>query len=223
MGIKTFFRNLGRGIKHGFNTFVSKAGTFLGGAGTFLQQKAIPAIASGANQVAGAIGKASPLLDMAGAEASATAGEVADVAKQVGAGVGKFADFIGSNAPKGRVATPAEQAEFAKTPLGMAFRRSQTKAPPASMPTAPTAPLVPPSAPKPSLAVMPPMPKGLISPAPMANPNPLKVAGMAMKPLGSDPATYTPKMSSGIEAPPSASQPNIIKANGVSGAPMLSM
>lgn len=203
MGIKTFFRNLGRGIKHGFNTFVSKAGTFLGGAGTYLQQKAIPAIASGANQVAGLIGKATPLLDMAGPEASATAGEVADVAKQVGSGVGKFADFIGSNAPKGRVATPAEQAEFAKTPLGMAFRRSQTKAPPASMPTAPTAPLVPPMTP---------------------NPNPLKVAGMAIKPLiGSNPNTYTPKMSSGIEAPPSAPQPNIIKANGVSGAPMLSM
>lgn len=213
MGIKTFFRNLGRGIKHGFNTFVSKAGTFLGGAGTFLQQKAIPAIASGANQVAGLIGKATPLLEVAGPEASATAGEVADVAKQVGAGVGKFADFIGSNAPKGRVATPAEQAEFAKTPLGMAFRRSQTKAPaPAPVPM---------PASKPALAVMP-MSQGLISPAPMANPNPLKIAGMAIKPLiGSNPNTYTPKASSGIEAS-SSDQPSVKVMGGGSGVPMLS-
>jgi len=204
MGIKTFFRNLGRGIKRGFNTFVSKAGTFLGGAGTFLQQKAIPAIASGANQVAGLIGKASPLIDMAGPEASATAGEVADVAKQVGSGVGKFADFIGSNAPKGRVATPDEINKFrASIPQGKTFFGIKPL-PPATMPTASTAPLVP--------AVIP------------AKPNPLKVAGMAIKPLiGSNPNTYTPKMSSGIEAPPLPSQPNIIKASGVSGAPMLSM
>jgi hypothetical protein len=216
MTIKSFFQKLGRGIKRGFDKFVSGAGNVVGKAGTFLQQKAIPAIASGANQVAGLIGKAQPLLEMAGPEASATGAEVADVAKQVGAGVGKFADFIGSNAPKGRVATPEEQAEFAKSPLGMAFRRSQTKAqapPPAPVPMPAT---------KPSLFVMPPMPKGLISPAPMANPNPLKIAG-ALKPLiGSNPNTYTPKMSSGIEAS-SSDQPSVKVMGGGSGAPMLSM
>lgn len=199
MGIKSFFQKLGRGIKKGFNSFVASAGNVLGKAGTFLQQKAIPAVASGANQVAGLIGKATPLLEVAGPEASATAGEVADVASQVGAGVGKFAKFIGSDAPKGRMATAEEQAQFAQSPLGMAFRRSQPKAP-APMP-----------APAPALAVMP------------AKPNPLKIAG-ALKPLiGSNPNTYTPKASSGIEAPPSASQPSIIKAGGGSGAPMLSM
>jgi hypothetical protein len=215
MGIKSFFQKLGRGIKRGFNSFVASAGDIMGKGATYLQQKAIPAIASGANQVAGLIGKATPLLEMAGPEASATAGEVADVAKQVGAGVGKFADFIGSNAPKGRVATSAEQAEFAKSPLGMAFKRSQTKAPapaPVPMPT-----------PKPTPAVMPLMPKGLISPAPMANPNPLKIAGMAIKSLiGSNPATYTPKASSGIEAP-SSDQSSVKVMGGGSGTPMLSM
>jgi hypothetical protein len=218
MGIKTFFRNLGRGIKRGFNTFVQKAGTFLGGAGTFLQQKAIPAIASGANQVAGLIGKASPLIDMAGPEASATAGEVADVAKQVGSGVGKFADFIGSNAPKGRVATPDEINKFrASIPQGKTFFGIKPLPPP-TMPTAPTAPLVPPAKPMPDFFKD--MAKGLISPAPAPK---LAVMG-AFKPLiGSNPNTYTPKMSSGIEAPPLPSQPNIIKASGVSGAPMLSM
>lgn len=214
MGIKSFFQKLGRGIKRGFNSFVSSAGDIMGKGATFLQQKAIPAIASGANQVAGLIGKASPLLDAAGPEAAAAGAEVADVASQVGAGVGKFADFIGSNAPKGRVMTAEEQAQFAQSPLGMAFRRSQTKAPapaPVPMPT-----------PKPALAVMP-MSKGLISPAPMANPNPLKVAGMAIKPLiGSNPNTYTPKASSGIEAP-SSDQSSVKVMGGGSGAPMLSM
>lgn len=215
MGIKSFFRNLGRGIKRGFDKFVSGAGNVIGKGATYLQQKAIPAIASGANQVAGLIGKATPLLEVAGPEASATAGEVADVAKQVGAGVGKFADFIGSNAKKGRVATPEEQAQFAQSPLGMAFKRSQTKAPapaPVPMPT-----------PKPTPAVMPLMPKGLISPAPMANPNPLKIAG-ALKPLiGSNPASYSPvRMSSGIEAS-SSDQPSVKVMGGGSGAPMLSM
>lgn len=193
MGIKSFFRNLGRSIKRGFNTFVSGAGDIMGKGATFLQQKAIPAIASGANKVAGLIDKASPLLDVAGPEASATAGEVADVAKQVGAGVGKFADFIGSNAKKGRVATPEEQAQFAQSPLGMAFKRSQTKAPPA-MPVAPAP------------AVM------------SAKPNPLKTAGIAKAPMGSNPATYTP---SGIEAQP-ANQ-SMIKVVGPAPAGMLSM
>lgn len=218
MGIKSFFQKLGRGIKRGFDKFVSSAGSVIGGAGTYLQQKAIPAIASGANQIAGLLNKASPLLDAAGPEAAAAGAEAANVAGQIGAGVGKFADFIGSNAPKGRVATPAEQAQFAQSPLGMAFKRSQTKAP------APAPAPVPMSTPKPSTFVLPPMPKGLISPAPMANPNPLKVAGMAIKPLiGSNPATYTPKLSSGIEAQASASPPSIITAGVGSGAPMLSM
>lgn len=196
MTIKSSFQNLGRGIKRGFNSFVSGAGKILGTAGTFLQQKAIPAIASGANQVAGFLGKAAPLLDAAGPEAAAAGAEAADVASQIGAGVGKFADFIGSNAPKGRVATPAEQAAFAQSPLGMAFKRSQTKAPPAmTMP-----------APAPALAVMP------------AKPNPLKTAGMVKAPIGSNPASYTP---SGIEAQP-ANQ-SLIKVVGSAPAGMLSM
>jgi hypothetical protein len=50
-------------------------------------------------------------------------------------------------------------------------------------------------------------------------PNPLKMAGVPVKPLiGSNPATYTP---SGIEAQP-ANQP-IIKAVGSAPAGMLSM
>jgi hypothetical protein len=206
MTIKSFFRNLGRSIKRGFNTFVSGAGDLMGKGGTFLQQKAIPAIASGANKVAGLIDKASPLLDVAGPEATATAGEVADVAKQVGAGVGKFADFIGSNAKKGRVATAEEQAQFAQSPLGMAFKRSQTKAP------------APAPAPKPSTFVMPPMPKGLISPAP---PNPLKMAGIAKAPIGSNPASYSPMRPSGIEALPA--DQSMIKVAGSAPAGMLSM
>lgn len=205
MTIKSFFRNLGRSIKRGFNTFVSGAGDIMGKGATFLQQKAIPAIASGANKVAGLIDKASPLLDVAGPEASATAGEVADVAKQVGAGVGKFADFIGSNAPKGRVATPEEQAQFAQSPLGMAFRRSQTKAP------------APAPAPKPDFFKN--MPKGLISPAPTLNP--LKTAGIARAPIGSNPASYSPVRPSGIEAPPA--DQSLIKAVGSAPAGMLSM
>ena len=200
MGIKSFFQKLGRGIKRGFNSFVESAGNVVGKAGTFLQQKAIPAIASGANKVAGLIGKATPLLEVAGPEASATAGEVADVASQIGAGVGKFADFIGSNAQKGRMATAGEQAQFAQSPLGMAIRRSQ------GLP-----PVAPAPAPAPAPAVMP------------TKPNPLKIAG-AINLMGGNPNTYSPvKMSSGIEAPPSASQPNIIKAGGGGGAPMLSM
>lgn len=197
MGIKSFFRNLGRSIKRGFNTFVSGAGDLMGKGATFLQQKAIPAIASGANKVAGLIDKASPLLDVAGPEATATAGEVADVAKQVGAGVGKFADFIGSNAKKGRVATAEEQAQFAQSPLGMAFKRSQTKAPAPAMPVAPAP------------AVM------------SAKPNPLKVAGIAKAPIGSNPASYSPMRPSGIEAPPA--DQSMIKVAGSAPAGMLSM
>jgi hypothetical protein len=220
MGIKSFFQNIGRGIKRGFNNFVQKAGNFIGGAGTFIQRKAIPAIASGANSVAGLIGKAAPLLDAAGPEAAAAGAEVADVASQVGSGVGKFAKFIGSDLPtKGRMATPDEINKFrASIPQGKTFFGIKPLPPP-PMPTAPSAPLVPPA--KPSTFVMPPMAKGLISPAPA--PNPLKLAGMAIKPLiGSNPNTYTPKMSSGIEAS-SSDQPSVKMMGGGSGAPMLSM
>lgn len=231
MGIKAFFQKLGRGIKRGFDKFVSGAGSVIGGAGTYLQQKAIPAIASGANSVAGLLNKAAPLLDAAGPEAAAAGAEAADVAGQVGAGVGKFAKFIGSDiANKPPVVANAQQIlAFGQSPFGMAIRKSQGLTTPITAADAaafasgskPT-PAMP--VPKPTTFVMPPMPKGLISPAPMANPNPLKVAGMAIKPLiGSNPATYTPKPSSGIEAPASASQPSVIKAGGGSGAPMLSM
>jgi len=202
MTIKSFFQKLGRGIKRGFDKFVSGAGNVIGKAGTFLQQKAIPAIASGANSAAGLIGKATPLLEAAGPEAAAAGAEAADVAKQVGAGVGKFADFIGSNAPKGRVATPDEINKFrSQIPQGKSFFGIKPLPPP-PMPTAPTAPLVP--------AVMP------------AKPNPLKIAG-ALKPLiGSNPNTYTPKMSSGIEAS-SSDQPSVKVMGGGAGVPMLSM
>jgi hypothetical protein len=206
MTIKSFFRDLGRKIKRGFNTFVSGAGDLMGKGGTFLQQKAIPAIASGANKVAGLIDKASPLLDVAGPEATATAGEVADVAKQVGAGVGKFADFIGSNAKQGRVATPDEINKFrSQIPQGKTFFGIKPLPPPMPMPTAP------------KLAVMP-MPKGLISPAP---PNPLRVAGAIKAPIGSNPASYSPMRPSGIEAPPA--DQSLIKAVGSAPAGMLSM
>lgn len=215
MGIKSFFRGIGRSLKKGFNSFVASAGSAIGGAGEYIQRKAIPAIASGANQIAGLLNKAAPLLDVAGPEAAAAGAEAADVAGQVGAGVGKFAKFIGSdiaNQPV-KVANAEQIAAFQQSPLGLAFKRSQTKAPaPAPAPA---------QAPKPSIFVMPPMPKGLISPAP--TPNPLKAIGAAMKPLiGSNPNTYTP---SGIEAPQAAAQPSIIRASaGAGGAkPMLSM
>jgi len=208
MGIKTFFRDLGRKIKRGFNSFVSGAGDVIGKGATFLQQKAIPAIASGANDVAGLIGKASPLIDMAGPEASATAGEVADVAKQVGAGVGKFAKFIGSDiANKPPVVANAQQVlAFSQSPFGMAIRRSQGLKGPLDMAGANAIASGNKPAPAPA-------------PAPMPNPNPLKMAGVPVKPLiGSNPATYTP---SGIEAK-TANQP-IIKAVGSAPAGMLSM
>jgi hypothetical protein len=182
MGIKSFFRNLGRSIKRGFNNFVAGAGDVVGKAGTFIQQKAVPAIASGATKAAGLLDKAAPAADAAGVGAEAA--EASQVLGKVGNVVGKFGDFIGSNAKPGRVANAAEQAAFAQSPLGMAFKRSQTKPPPE-----PTG-----SAPKPNmLAGLGAIKPGLISPAP----------------LGSNPNTYTPKMSSGIEAPPPASQPKL--------------
>lgn len=207
MGIKSFFRNLGRGIKRGFEKFVSGAGNALGGAATFLQQKAIPAIASGATKAAGLLDKAAPLLDAAGPEAAAAGAEASGIAKQVGAGVGKFADFIGSNAPKGRMATAAEVQQFSQSPLGMALRRSQGL-PPAKPELPPAAPTK--SAPPLVSAVMP------------AKPNPLKAMGGKISNLiGSNPASYSP---TGIEAKP-ANQDGSIKVagGGGSGPAMLSM
>lgn len=187
MGIKSFFRNLGRSIKKGFNNFVAGAGDVIGKAGTFIQQKAVPAIASGATKAAGLLDKAAPVADAAGvggeaAEASQVLGKVGDV-------VGKFGDFIGSNAKPGRVANAAEQAAFAQSPLGLAFKRSQTKG------------LISPA------------------PAPMGAPKPNMLAGVgAIKPLiGSNPASYSPKPPSGIEAEP-ASQPKLAVVSGGGGA-----
>jgi hypothetical protein len=204
MGIKSFFRNLGRGIKRGFEKFVSGAGNALGGAATFLQQKAIPAIASGATKAAGLLDKAAPLLDAAGPEAAAAGAEASDVAKQVGAGVGKFATFIGSNAPKGRMATAAEVQQFrSQIPQGKSFfgiKPLPAELPPAA-PTKPAPALVP--------AVMP------------AKPNPLKALGDKINRIGSNPASYSP---TGIEAKP-ANQDGSIKVagGGGSGPAMLSM
>lgn len=162
MGIKSFFRNLGRSIKKGFNNFVSGAGDVIGGAGEFLQRKAIPAIASGATKAAGLLDKAAPAADAAGvgaeaAEASQVLGKVGDVA-------GKFGKFIGSdiaNKPV-KVANAQQIAAFQESPLGMAFKRSQTKAP------------TPPPAPMPAQS-----PLG-------------KLGGAIKPLIGSDPATYTP-------------------------------
>lgn len=197
MGIKSFFQGIGRGLKKGWDTFVSKAGNAMGTAGTFLQRKAIPAIASVSNTLAGGIGKAMPLIAGVAPELAGPAEEAQNVLSKVGGGVGKFADFIGSNAPQGRVATAQEQAQFANSPLGRALR-------PKALPAPADASAIRP-------AVMP------------ANPNPLKIAG-ALKPLiGSNPASYSPMKSSAIEAPP-AQQTNIIKAGGGGGGPpMLAM
>jgi len=106
MGIKTFFRNLGRSIKRGFNNFVAGAGDVVGGAATVLQRKIIPGIASGATKAAGLLDKAAPAADAAGVGPEAA--EASQVLGKVGNVVGKFADFIGSNAKQGRVATPDE-------------------------------------------------------------------------------------------------------------------
>lgn len=187
MGIKSFFRNLGRSIKRGFNNFVAGAGDVVGKAGTFIQQKAVPAIAGGLTKAAGLLDKAAPVADAAGVGGEAA--EASQVLGKAGEVVGKFGDFIGSNAKQGRVANAAEQAAFAESPLGMAFKRSQTKPPPAPMGAPP----------KPNmLAGLGAIKPGLISPAPMIKPL-----------IGSNPNTYTPKPSSGIEAPPPASNSKI--------------
>jgi hypothetical protein len=225
MGIKSFFQGIGRGISRGFKKFVSGAGDAIGGAATFLQRKAIPAIASGANQAASVLGKISPLLDAAGPEAAAAGAEAADVASKVGAGVGQFAKFIGSDiADKPPVVANAQQIlAFSQSPFGMAIRRSQgltsplTAADAASMAAGvkPT-PVMPVAPATPLQKMMTAMPKGLISPAP----NPLKVVGSAIKPLiGSNSATYTP---SSIEAQSATPQPNI-KVVGAAPTGMLSM
>tara|TARA_R110002126_G_scaffold62169_1_gene160266 strand:+ start:1345 stop:1956 length:612 start_codon:yes stop_codon:yes gene_type:complete len=196
MGIKSFFRNLGRGIKRGWNSFTTGAANVLGNAGTWLQQKAIPSIAKGATAISGLIGKATPLLEAAGPEAAAAGAEAAQISGKVGDVVGKFADYIGSNAKAGRVANAQEIAQFQQSPFGQAIRRSQ------GLP--PVSASVPVSVPKPapSLLSQMNMPKGLISPAP----------------LGSNPNTYTPKpMNSGIEAPPAVQAPSIIKIGAGNG------
>jgi hypothetical protein len=205
MGIKSFFQNLGRGIKRGFNSFVNTAGNVMGNAGVFLQRKALPAIANISNQVAGGIGKAMPVIAGVAPELAGTAEEAQNVLSKVGSGVGQFAKFIGSDAPRGRMATPEEQAQFrSQIPQGKSF--FGIKPLPSPMPA---------PAPKPSMLANMPMPKGLISPAPSAI--------LARAPLGSDPNTYSPvKVPSGIEAPASAPTANILKA-GAGGNSMLAM
>jgi len=185
MGIKSFFRNLGRSIKRGFNNFVAGAGDVVGKAGTFIQQKAVPAIASGATKAAGLLDKLAPAADAAGVGAEAA--EASQVLGKAGNVVGKFGDFIGSNAKPGRVATPDEINKFrASIPQGKTFFGIKPLPPPAASSFA-----------KLSAAMKP----GLISPAPMIKPL-----------IGSNPASYSP--SSGIEAPPPASQPKITVVSG---------
>lgn len=233
MGIKSFFRNLGRGIKRGFEKFVSGAGNVIGGAGEYIQRTAIPAIASGATKAAGLLDKGAPLLDAAGPEAAAAGAEASQVLGQVGAGVGKFAKFIGSDvANKPPVMANAQQIlAFGQSPFGMAIRRSQGFAKPISASDAASyaagvkpKPELPPATPSSFKSFAAAFKPGLISPAPKQNfmPNPLKAVGMPIKPLiGSNPASYTP---SGIEAKP-ANQDGSVKVagGGASGAPMLSM
>lgn len=129
MGIKSFFRNLGRSIKRGFNNFVAGAGDVMGSAATFIQRKAIPAIADGATKAAGLLDKAAPVADAAGvggeaAEASQVLGKVGDV-------VGKFGKFIGSDLPtKGTPMNASQIAAFQQSPMGLAIKRSQPAAKP---------------------------------------------------------------------------------------------
>lgn len=207
MGIKTFFRNLGRSIKRGFNNFVAGAGDVVGKAGTFIQQKAVPAIASGATKAAGLLDKLAPAADAAGVGAEAA--EASQVLGKVGDVTGKFGKFIGSDLPtKGTAMNEQQITNTLQSPLIAAMRRSQglspldakgaaalsanyTKTGSATLPTpAPAAS----SFAKLSAAMKP----GLISPAPMIKPL-----------IGSNPASYSPTPSSGIEAPPPASEPKI--------------
>jgi hypothetical protein len=222
MGIKSFFRNLGRSIKRGFNNFVAGAGDVVGGAATVLQRKVIPGIASGATKAAGLLDKLAPAADAAGvggeaAEASQVLGKVGDV-------TGKFAKFIGSDLPtKGTAMNEQQITNTLQSPLIAAFRRSSGQKPldaagaaalsanysktgSATLPA--PAPAASSSFAKLSAAFKP----GLISPAPapMFKPGLLSPAPAPMfKPIGSNPASYSPKPSSGIEAPPPASNSKI--------------
>jgi len=225
MGIKTFFRDLGRGIKRGFNKLVSGAGDAIGGAATVLQRKIIPAIAGGATKASELLGKLAPGLDAANPEIGAAAGEAGQVLGKVGDVTSKFAKFIGSDLPA--QGTPMNEQQIAATlqsPLVMAMRRSQGLKPldaagaaalSANYTKTGSATLPAPAAPKPSIFANIPMQKGLISPAPFAK------AGAAVKPLiGSNPASYSP--SSGIEAPPPAKPTLAVMSGGTGGIkPML--
>ena len=233
MGIKSFFRNLGRSIKRGFNNFVAGAGDVVGKAGTFIQQKAVPAIASGATKAAGLLDKLAPAADAAGvggeaAEASQVLGKVGDVA-------GKFGKFIGSDLPtKGTAMNQQQITNTLQSPLIAAFRRSSGQKPldaagaaalSANYTKTGSATLPAPAAPKPSIFANIAMQKGLISPAPAA---PKYAMGLAkpidfskMKPFVTPASASIP--SSGIEAPPPANQPKIaVTPSGTGGIkPML--
>lgn len=203
MGIKSFFKNLGSKISSGFNNLVSGAGSAIGSAATFLQRKAIPAIAGGATKASELLGKLAPGLDAANPEIGAAAGEAGQVLGKVGDVTSKFAKFIGSDLPA--QGTPMNEQQIAATlqsPLIMAMRRSQGLKP---LDAAGAAALSA-NYTKTGSATLP--------PAPFAK------AGAAFKPLiGSNPATYTP---SGIEAPPPAKPTLAVMSGGTGGIkPML--
>jgi len=232
MGIKTFFRDLGRGIKRGFNKLVSGAGDAIGGAATFLQRKAIPAIAGGATKASELLGKLAPVADAAGVGGEAA--EAGQILGKVGDVTGKFAKFIGSDLPA--QGTPMNEQQIAATlqsPLLMAFRRSSGQKPldaagaaalAANYTKTGSATLPAPAAPKPSIFANIAMQKGLISPAPAA---PKYAMGLAkpidfskMKPFVTPASASIP--SSGIEAPPPAKPTLAVTPSGTGGIkPML--
>ena len=212
MGIKTFFRDLGRGIKRGFNKLVSGAGDAIGGAATVLQRKIIPGIAGGATKASELLGKLAPVADAAGVGGEAA--EAGQILGKVGDVTGKFAKFIGSDLPA--QGTPMNEQQIAATlqsPLLMAFRRSSGQKP---LDAAGAAALA---------ANYTKTGSGLISPAPAA---PKYAMGLAkpidfskMKPFVTPASASIP--SSGIEAPPPANQPKIaVTPSGTGGIkPML--
>lgn len=233
MGIKTFFRNLGRGIKRGFNKLVSGAGDAIGGAATFLQRKAIPAIAGGATKASELLGKLAPGLDAAGVGGEAA--EAGQILGKVGDVTGKFAKFIGSDLPA--QGTPMNEQQIAATlqsPLLAAFRRSSGQKPLDAAGAAalaanytktgsnqlPTPAPAQSSFAKLSAAMKP----GLISPAPAA---PKYAMGLAkpidfskIKPFVTPASASIP--SSGIEAPPPAKPTLAVTPSGTGGIkPML--
>lgn len=195
MGIKSFFQNIGRGIKKGFNSFVNTIGGGIGQAGEYLQRKAIPAIANISNQVAGGIGKAMPVIAGVAPELAGPAEEAQNVLSKVGSGVGQFAKFIGS--------------DVANKPIQVASD-AQINALRASIPQGKT------------FFGIKPLPPPMPAPAPAPASNPMSLAVLARAPIGSNPNTYTPKVSSGIEAPASAPVANVIKAS-AGGNSMLAM